>query len=81
MKEIFNYKEITLENCINNENNFEFVCDGNLKDVFMQPKIIDKETQIMNEITEACEHCNFLNRCLEEDCVLYRIEKILTGGK
>ena len=81
MREKFNYKKITLENCINNENNFNFSCDGDSKSVFMQPKIIDKETQIMNETTKYCEHCHFLNRCLEEDCILYRIEKILTGGK
>lgn len=38
MKEGFNYKEITLENCINNERNFNFICDGDLKNVIMSPK-------------------------------------------
>lgn len=79
--EIFNYKEITLENCINNENNFNFICDGDFKDVIMKPKKIDKETQIMNEINEFCETCRQRERCQENECPLYRIEKILTGGK
>lgn len=35
------------------------------------------EEEIMNEIVEECEEC--LNRecCLEEDCVLFRIEKLV----
>lgn len=37
--EIFNYKEITLENCINNEKNFNFICDGDTKSVTMSPKV------------------------------------------
>lgn len=31
----FKYEEITLENCINNERNFDFICDGDFKDVTM----------------------------------------------
>lgn len=42
MGECFNYKEITLENCINNERNFVFTCDGDLKAVTMTHKEEEK---------------------------------------
>ena len=38
-----------------------------------------KEEKILTEITGCCEHCNFSNRCLEEDCVLWKIEQIVIG--
>lgn len=39
-----------------------------------------KEIAIMNEITEFCErNCMALmNPCNEEECILYRIEQIIT---
>lgn len=39
MQECFKYKEITLENCIINEGRFNFICDGDLKNVIMSPKV------------------------------------------
>ncbi len=38
MEECFNYKEITLGDCIVNENNFNFICDGDSKKVTMTHK-------------------------------------------
>ena len=38
-----------------------------------------KEEKILTEITETCEHCNFSNRCLEENCTLWRIEQIVVN--
>ncbi len=36
-----------------------------------------EEEKILTEITETCERCNYSNRCLEEDCTLWRIEQII----
>lgn len=33
--------------------------------------------EILNEITNNCEYCHFSNKCLEEDCALWRIEQIV----
>jgi hypothetical protein len=40
----------------------------------------DKENNILIEISNYCNY-NCLNKlkCLEEDCVLFRIEKIITN--
>lgn len=35
------------------------------------------EEKILTEITETCEHCNFSNRCLKEDCTLWKIEQLV----
>lgn len=35
------------------------------------------EDKILNEITNFCETCASKEECSEEDCVLYRIEKII----
>ena len=40
-----------------------------------------KEVKIMNEITDFCEQCPSKDCCPEEDCVLFRIEKILFEKK
>lgn len=40
---------------------------------------MSKEIAILNEITSACENCNYHENCLEDDCALYRIEKIVEG--
>lgn len=39
------------------------------------------DIEILNEITGACETCVCRERCREEDCVLFRIESIVTRGK
>jgi hypothetical protein len=36
-----------------------------------------KDKKILTEITESCEQCPKREKCLEEDCVLFRIEQIL----
>ena len=36
------------------------------------------DIEILNEITGACETCVCRERCREEDCVLFRIESIIT---
>lgn len=39
---------------------------------------VSKINEIMNEISYFCEHeCGNLMYCLEEECVLFRIEQIL----
>lgn len=37
-----------------------------------------KEKKILKSISENCKNCFFSNRCLEEQCSLYRIERIIT---
>ena len=40
----------------------------------------EKETQILNETTNFCEsECGNVLNCAEEECILFRIEKIITG--
>ena len=40
------------------------------------------EDEILKEITSFCgEECCSNQNCPEEECVLYRIEKIVTGEK
>lgn len=36
------------------------------------------ENKILNEITNFCEECLNKECCPEEDCILYRIEQIVT---
>lgn len=36
------------------------------------------EQKILNEITNFCNECSSKEQCSEEDCVLYRIEKLIT---
>jgi len=33
--------------------------------------------KILNETTSTCFNCRLRERCIEEDCVLFRIEKII----
>lgn len=33
--------------------------------------------KILTEITNQCENCNLHEKCIEEECVLFRIEQIL----
>ena len=41
-----------------------------------------KEEEILNEITAFCENCLNREKCIEKECVLFRIEQIVTeGGK
>lgn len=35
-----------------------------------------KEEKILNEITTFCEDCPNREKCLEKECVLFRIEQI-----
>ena len=37
------------------------------------------EDKILTEITNCCFNCHFSNKCLEEDCVLWKIEQIVSG--
>lgn len=41
-----------------------------------------KETQILKEISEFCIHeCTNLDNCADEECILRRIEIIISGEK
>ena len=40
-----------------------------------------KEEKILTEISESCELCSRRENCLEEDCILFRIEQILEEVK
>lgn len=35
------------------------------------------EDKILNETTTFCESCNLKDCCIEEECILYRIEQIV----
>lgn len=37
--------------------------------------------KIMLEIAKYCEICPLREKCIELECVLYRIEKIIEGGQ
>lgn len=39
----------------------------------------ERDNQILTEIAEFCSSCESSNCCPEDDCVLFRIEKIVTG--
>lgn len=39
------------------------------------------KTKILTEITNFCIECNSHNCCPEENCVLFRIEKIVIEDK
>lgn len=39
------------------------------------------KNKILKEISEFCKICNSHNNCLEEKCILYRIEKIILEKK
>lgn len=38
---------------------------------------MDLNYEIMLEISKTCEKCSLREKCIEEECVLYRIENIL----
>ena len=40
-------------------------------------EVIEKISNILNETTTFCESCASKDYCPEEDCVLYRIEKLV----
>ena len=54
-------------------------CDEKAKDKIKQLKeVIEKiSNNILNETTTFCESCASKDCCPEEDCVLYRIEKLV----
>ncbi|MBQ9072289.1 MAG: hypothetical protein IJY25_03960 [Bacilli bacterium] len=33
--------------------------------------------KVLNETTNHCLNCNLREKCIEEECVIYRIEKIV----
>lgn len=35
--------------------------------------------KILTEITNYCENCPLREKCIEKECVLFRIEKIVEG--
>lgn len=37
----------------------------------------EDDEEILDEIYEVCEVCPNLMRCLEEGCILYRIEQLI----
>lgn len=42
----------------------------------------EKEVQILNEISEFCIHeCTNLDNCADKECILRRIEIIISGEK
>ena len=44
-------------------------------------KMVEKCEKILSEITEFCENCPSHECCPEEECVLYRIEQIVSNPK
>lgn len=48
---------------------------------FSNCKYTKKEIQILNQITNFCKNdCAECECCVEDDCVLFRIEKIIENG-
>ena len=48
----------------------------------MKDKYTKKQKDILNEITTFCENeCSERECCIEEDCVLYRIEQLVIKGR
>ena len=44
----------------------------------MKEKYTEQETQILNQISDYCQsECCSCDNCPEDDCVLFRIEKII----
>ena len=41
----------------------------------------DKLNKIHDEVSSWCSRANCLGNCKEEDCALYRIERIIDSGK
>ena len=39
----------------------------------------ERDNEILKEITDFCRECPSNCNCAEEECVLYRIEKIVEG--
>lgn len=48
----------------------------------MKEKYTEQEKQILTEISEYCRNeCCSCDNCPEDECVLFRIEKIITEGE
>ena len=47
--------------------------------VLMISELNDKLNKILYEITNFCEECSSNTNCPEEECVLFRIEQIITN--
>jgi hypothetical protein len=43
--------------------------------------MINLEEKILIETTTFCENCPYKEKCIEEECVIFRIEKILEDNK
>lgn len=37
--------------------------------------------EILTEITDYCENCPYHEKCVEEECILFRIEQIVEGNE
>lgn len=63
-------------------NESEIVLDySDLKSTeFTDSEMSKKEILIMGEIGGFCETCNLLSHCVEGDCIVFRIEKIIEDG-
>ena len=52
--------------------------DDFVKVEFSENDYTEQENNILNEITNFCEnHCGLCQECPEEECVLFRIEKLI----
>lgn len=48
----------------------------------MSNSVNDKEKQIINEIHNFCKNeCGIRESCAEDECVLFRIEKLIVGSE
>jgi len=43
----------------------------------MKNKILKLRNKILNETTTFCSFCNFREKCIEKECVIFRIEQIV----
>lgn len=76
------YREMLLNGNPQFENfrNNELIEFGKMsKEIINQFK--EKNKLILNETTNFCQQCSSRENCPENECVLYRIEKIIEGRK
>lgn len=67
-------------NLVSGEQALKF--NRHIKQIEEENKELQQRTdKAMLEIAETCENCKLREKCIEEECILYRIEKILNGGK
>lgn len=48
---------------------------------FLSNGLSEKENNVLTQINNFCEECSEKENCVEDECVLFRIENIILGEK